>query len=166
MEDIALRPNALPFNSPLETGIRALIILNALYPIALDLSNLLLFDHLVVHTADFSGPPSLHPDIVPRSGEPLVRRRLIENGISLMRLRHLINIEFSPQGILYSASEEAGPLIGLMRTPYAKMLIARAHWLAEQSIRDGTPALRDRVTDRIGRWHSEFQHNPQRPLTT
>lgn len=165
MEDLVAGTPDLPFNSPLETGIRALIILNALYPNAIDLSDLLLFDHLVVHTADFSGPPSLHPDILPRSGEPLVRRRLIENGLTLMRLRHLIDIEFSPNGILYRASEEAGALIGLMRAPYAYALITRANWLAEQYKQDGAHALKERVTDRIGRWHSEFQRSPQRPLT-
>lgn len=165
MEDLALGTPELPFNSPLETGVRALIILNALYPTALDLSDLLLFDHLVVHTADFSGPPSLHPDILPRSGEPLVRRRLIENGLTLMRQRHLIDIEFSPNGILYRASEEAGALVSLMRSHYAKSLFARAKWLAEQFAQDGVDALKGRVTDRIGRWHSEFQRSPQRLLT-
>jgi hypothetical protein len=165
MEDVVFVPDGPPFNSPLETGIRALIILNALYPTALDLSDLLLFDHLVVHTADFSGPPSLHPDILPRSGEPLVRRRLIENGLRLMRMRHLIEIEFSSQGILYRATEEAAPLIGLMRTSYAKTLVARANWLAAQFAKEGAAALKEHVIGRIGRWHSEFQRNPQRPST-
>ncbi len=165
MADIAPATPDLPFNSPLETGVRALIILNALYPTALDLSELLLFDHLVVHTADFSGPPSLHPDILPRSGEPLVRRRLIENGLTLMRLRHLIEIDFSPNGIRYRASEEAGALIGLLRSPYAKSLITRAKWLADQCAQDGGYAVKERVTDYIGRWHSEFQLSAQRPLT-
>lgn len=82
-----------------------------------------------------------------------------------MRLRHLIDIEFSPNGILYRASEEAGALISLMRSPYAKLLIARATWLAEQCAQEGAHTLKERVTDRIGRWHSEFQRSHQRLLT-
>lgn len=151
------------FNSPVETGVRALIILNALYPAALDLNDLLLFDHLVVHTSDFSGPQSLHPDIPPRSGEPLVRRRLIENGIALMRMRHLIEIDFAPTGILYRASDEAGALISLMRSHYAKQLVERADWLADQCNAVGAGTIKRQVSDRIGRWRTEFQNNPDLP---
>ena len=151
------------FNSPVETGVRALIILNALYPSALDLNDLLLFDHLVVHTSDFSGPPSLHPDIPPRSGEPLVRRRLIENGIRLMRMRHLIDIEFARSGILYRASDDAGAMISLMRSDYAHQLVERADWLAYRCKMAGIEDLKRQVTDRIGRWRTEFQHNPDVP---
>lgn len=151
------------FNSSVETGMRALIILNALHPLALDLNDLLLFDHLVVHTSDFSGPPSLHPDIPPRSGEPLVRRRLIENGIALMRMRHLIEIEFATSGILYRASDDAGAMIQLMRSTYARQLIDRARWLADQIGRLGADAVKRQVTERIGRWRTEFQHNPDMP---
>lgn len=151
------------FNGPVETGVRALIILNSLYPSALDLNDLLLFDHLVVHTSDFAGPPSLHPDIPPRSGEPLVRRRLIENGIRLMRMRHLIDVEFAPSGILYRASDDASAMIGLMRSDYAQQLIERADWLAYRCQLAGIEDLKRQVTERIGRWSTEFQHAPNIP---
>ena len=151
------------FNSPVETGLRALIILNAIHPLALDLNDLLLFDHLVVHTSDFAGPSSLHPDIPPRSGEPLVRRRLIENGIALMRMRHLIDIEFTASGILYRASDDAGAMIRLLRSSYSQQLIVRADWLGGQCRDVGAETLKRQVTDRIGRWRTEFQHNPDVP---
>ena len=67
------------FNSQLETGTRAMVILNAAYPLALDLARLTWFDHLVVHTEDIGGPPSLHPALPGRTGELLVRRRLVED---------------------------------------------------------------------------------------
>lgn len=160
MEEVMPLPPERIFNSPVETGMRALVILNALYPVAHDLNDLLLFDHLVVHTSDFSGPQSLHPDVPPRSGEPLVRRRLIEDGIALMRMRHLIEIEFATSGILYRASDDAGSLISLMRSDYAKQLVERADWLAERCQTVGIDVVKQLVTDRIGRWRTEFQHNP------
>ena len=46
------------FNSPLETGVRALVVLDAAHPMAFDLTYLTWFDHLVVHTGDVAGPPS------------------------------------------------------------------------------------------------------------
>ena len=68
------------FNSALETGVRALVFLNAAFPRVFDLSQLTWFDHLVVHTADVGGPKSLHPDLpqrielCPKVGEGLIRR--------------------------------------------------------------------------------------------
>lgn len=47
---------ASPFNSPLETGVRALSILEAAHPEACDLHRLVELDYLVVHSGDAGGP--------------------------------------------------------------------------------------------------------------
>ena len=49
------------FNSPLETGVRSVVLLNTAYPRAFDLKELTWLDHLVVHTGDISGPESSAP---------------------------------------------------------------------------------------------------------
>ena len=62
--DAALTPDRrmpVTFNSPLETGVRAVAILVAAFPQSFDLQRLLAFEHLLVHTGDVGGPPSLHP---------------------------------------------------------------------------------------------------------
>src|SRR5262245_38496286 len=87
------------FNSALETGVRAVVILDAVHPRSFDISHLTWCDHLVVHTADIEGPPSLHPDIPQRTGELLVRRRLVEEGVSLMRRLHMIDPHVGARGI-------------------------------------------------------------------
>jgi hypothetical protein len=96
------------FNSALETGVRAVVVLDAAYPRSFDIAKLTWCDHLVVHTADIDGPASLHPDIPQRAGELLVRRRLVEDGVNLMRRLHLIDATADAGGIRYQASEE-GP---------------------------------------------------------
>ena len=68
MAEIVFEKSLVPFNSPLETGFRSLVLLDAAYPRSFDLSALVLFDHLVVHTADIAGPSSLHPSLPHRSG--------------------------------------------------------------------------------------------------
>src|SRR3546814_12270520 len=73
------------FNSALETGVRSALILDAARPRSFDLAHLTWLDHLVVHTADIGGPPSLHPDIPQRDGELLVRRRHVQAGLVLLR---------------------------------------------------------------------------------
>src|SRR5712675_1781111 len=113
MAEDVIEPVGTPislFNSPMETGVRATIVLDAVYPRAFDLARVTWLDHLVVHTADIGGPPSLHPDIPQRTGELLVRRRLVEDGLNLMRRLHLVDSNTTKDGILYSAREEASAL--------------------------------------------------------
>jgi hypothetical protein len=50
------------FNSRLEAGIRAVVVLESLRPETADLTEMVLFDHVVVHTGDLGGPASLHVD--------------------------------------------------------------------------------------------------------
>src|ERR1700741_3541902 len=89
------------FNSALETGVRAVVILDAVYPRAFDITHLGWCDHLVVHTSDIGGPVSLHPDIPQRTGELLVRRRLVEDGVQLMRRLHMIDADVGDAGIQF-----------------------------------------------------------------
>lgn len=151
------------FNSPLETGMRSLVILDAAYPRAFDLSEMTWLDHMVVHTADIGGPPSLHPDVPHPSGELLVRRPLVEQGLTLMRRQHLVVRESSPRGVLYRASDEGVAIVDHMRTDYAQVLRARARWLADTIEPLSAEDLKRLVDTRFGRWSIEFDA-PQRRI--
>lgn len=129
-----------PFNSPLETGVRSLAILNAMYPRELDLQHLVEFDYLVVHSGDIDGPESLHAPLPMRSGELLVRRGLIERGLLLMISRGLIQRVISADGLFYVASDAAGAFLSLLTSPYLLKLQERAAWIAETF---GTATLDD-----------------------
>src|ERR1035438_1081158 len=92
-------PETQTFNSPIETGVRALILLAESYPDQLDLQRLLEFDYILVHTKDVDGPPSIHPALPLRSGELLVRRQLIERGLMLMMSGGLVGRYATPNGL-------------------------------------------------------------------
>ena len=157
MEDVeAVHPLPL-FNSALETGVRAIVVLNAAYPRAFDLAQLTWFDHLVVHTADFGGPKSLHPDLPQRTGELLVRRRVVEEGVQLMRRLHMINAIVDENGIAYQASEDSSALVETMQTPYALELKSRAEWLTQELDELSGDQLAELIVEKIGRWAVEFQ---------
>jgi hypothetical protein len=145
------------FNGALETGVRAVIVLDAAHPRAFDIAKLTWCDHLVVHTADINGPPSLHPDIPQRTGELLVRRHLVEDGVKLMRRLHLIETMVDAAGIRYQATEEASAFVEALRTDYAQGLKKRAAWLAGYLADVSDHALAALISDRIGRWAVEFQ---------
>lgn len=145
------------FNGPLETGVRAVVVLDAVFPRAFDLARLTWLDHLVVHTGDIGGPESLHPDIPQRTGELLVRRRLVEEGLTLMRLLHLVDSETTDQGIVYRAREEASALVESLRSKYGRDLKRRADWLAGYVSRRSEEEFAALISERIGRWAVEFQ---------
>lgn len=145
------------FNSTLETGIRALILLNATYPKALDLNTLTLLDHLVVHTADIGGPKSLHPTTPQRTGEILVRRMLIVDSIVLMRRIHLVIQLSDATGISYQATDDAEPFVDLLRSDYANQLKNRAKWIAEYVSNLSTFEIRKLMKNKVERWSTEFQ---------
>lgn len=145
------------FNSPLETGVRSVVLLDTAYPRGFDLMQLTWLDHLVVHTADIDGPESLHPNIPQRNGELLVRRSLVEEGLALMRRMHLIEAKFTEDGIVYVACDQAGPFVRLIRTEYGRTLKERASWLLEYFGTRGFEHLHEVIITKIGRWAIEFQ---------
>jgi hypothetical protein len=147
-----------PFNSPLETGIRAVGVLVAVYPNVFDLQRLVAFDYLVVHTGDLGGPESLHPELPMRSTELLVRRGLVERGLLLMIARGLAERETSSQGIFYKAGEVAGTFIQSLTSPYLISLRQRARWVADTFGDMEQDTFRDTMSAAFGRWIEEFQH--------
>jgi hypothetical protein len=161
LEENAMTATAHPelFNSPLETGVRSVVLLNTAYPRAFDLKELTWLDHLVVHTSDISGPQSLHPNVPHRDGELLVRRSLVEQGITLMRSLHMIEAKYGSSGVVYAALDQAGPFVSLIRTEYGRALKARAGWLISFLSERGEEHLHEVITQKIGRWAVEFQND-------
>src|SRR5579872_4360777 len=125
-------PETQTFNSPIETGIRALILLAEAYPDQLDLQRILEFDYILVHTGDVDGPPSIHPALPLRSGELLVRRQLIERGLMLKISRGLVGRAATPNGFMYFAQDDAGPFLDSLTAEYLRDLKDRAVWVVDR----------------------------------
>jgi hypothetical protein len=120
-----------PFNTPLETGIRLLILRGRAFPQSLSLDRLVMLDHVLVHTGDFGGPPSVHPASPYRIAEPYVRRELVQRSLILLRSRGLAIENPTENGFLWHAGENAAPFIELLTTQYHQTLRARADWTIE-----------------------------------
>lgn len=146
-----------PFNSALETGIRTLAILVASHPNAHDVSRLVQYDYLTVHSADAGGPISLHPPLPYRSGELLVRRGLIQAGLRLMMSRSLVSREFHTHGFRYRAEEAAGAFFDNMRSLYILELRNRAEWVASTFDNLESRALDATINRLFEAWTTEFQ---------
>jgi hypothetical protein len=150
------------FNSPIETGVRALILLAESYPSQLDLQRILEFDYIMVHTGDVDGPPSIHPDLPLRSGELMVRRQLIERGLMLMISRGLISRHATLNAFMYQAEDDAGPFIDALTAEYLDDLKNRAVWVVDRFSEMNDHDIRVMLSHVFDQWSREFQA-PEQP---
>jgi len=148
---------SLLFNSPIETGVRSLSILVSGYPESFDLDRLVEMDYLVVHSGDIGGPESLHTPLPHRSGELLVRRGLIESGLTLMMSRGLVQLLVRSDGFRYVASDLAAPFLASMTTAYFRRLMERADWASLRFSSVATEEIRRITRGLMEGWTSQFE---------
>ncbi|WP_199084530.1 ABC-three component system middle component 2 [Bosea sp. ASV33] len=146
------------YHTPLEAGIRAVVVLEHLRPITADLSEVVLYDHVVVHASDVGGPMSLHAAVSGRRGELLVRRGIVEAGLDLMRRCHLLEKVADDEGFTWRASEEAASYVELLESSYSEDLKTCASWLAEQVRELSKAGFKSMVVGHIGEWTESFGH--------
>ncbi|PHR85438.1 MAG: threonine transporter [Colwellia sp.] len=146
-----------PFNSSLESGVRAVIILNFLFPKSVDLQRLVDFDYLVVHSADADGPDSLHAPAPMRAGELLVRRNIIHDGLMLMMSRGLVTRVPTNNGIEFLASETTNSFVGCFSAPYLLKLKERSIWVANQYGNTSNDELKNMMKSFFDKWTTQFQ---------
>jgi hypothetical protein len=144
------------FNTPLEAGVRALLILDAFAPRAFDLASMSLLDYYIVHTGDAGGPASLHPEINARAGEYFVRRHLVEEGLLLMARASLVEQVFTGSGIAFRAHETATAMIDLFGSAYNRRLAEAAQWLALEAADQGVDVFIQGLKDGLDRWSHEI----------
>jgi hypothetical protein len=147
-----------PFNGPVESGLRAAVLLYALFPEPASLQRLVVFDYLLIHSDDVpDGPPGLHPRTPYRSGELLVRRDTLRHGMLLYMSRGLIHDLYRHSGLAYSATERTGAFLDAFQAGYVRALRERSLWVTDQF---GTLDDRDLdgfVKEYLGAWGAEFE---------
>ncbi|MFF0165476.1 MULTISPECIES: ABC-three component system middle component 2 [Streptomyces] len=135
-----------PLNSPLEVGVRALVLLAESHPQPLDLTQLVALDYLVLHSGEFDGPHSLHPDLPAREGELGRKRELLEQGLLVLIRAGLADLVSSDDGLMYAATENGPTFIEVLEAPYIASLRERAEWALH---RYSSPAHARSVTHEI-----------------
>lgn len=145
------------FNTPLECGLRSAVVLAACYPRHHDLQRLVTYDYIVVHSGDIpEGPPSVHPGAPGRSGELLVRRLLVRNGLDFMLQRGIVERVYLSTGIAYRAGEYAIMFLGSLSSPYVLKLKAVANWIAERFGSATDAEMTRYARSQLTQWGAEF----------
>ena len=147
------------FNGPLETGVRLVIILNSSFPKNYDIQRLTALDYLLVHTSILGGPNDLHPQTPIKTPLTQVRRKIIQNAVSLLISRNIISQNISPQGIYYSAGESSDFFVNSFRTSYLKGLDERAKWLNQYFKNFTDREFETKMNTILEDWITEFQEN-------
>ena len=148
----------LAFNSPVECGLRSVVLLAAAYPQKLDIQRLVQYDYLLVQSGDVEfGPPSIHPPTPNRSGELLVRRPVIEAGIKLMMSKSVIECNTSPSGIHYLAGEWSLAYLNQLDSRYTRELKARAAWVINTFSSYPDSRLMEFMRGNWSHWGAEFE---------
>ena len=146
-----------PFNGPIEIGLRALCVLTIAFPTAYALQRLVVFDYFLVHSDDIEGgPEGLHPQTPYRGGEILVRRGVLQDGLTLYESRGLVERVYKEGGIFFAATDKSADFLNALSTEYLKGLRERADWVVDRFglLADGE--LEALVRERIGTWGAEF----------
>jgi hypothetical protein len=147
----------LLFNSPLETGVRTLMLLVAAHPSGFDLDRLVQLDHLVVHIGDLGLGESLHPNTPRRATEMIVRRKVVQDGLLLMESRGLADRQATGDGVTYHASDAAAEFIGWLKSGYMRQLQRDAAALIRYLGQIGPKEFERQVAEHFERWSMEFQ---------
>ena len=145
------------FNTPIESGLRSLFVLVAVRPSECDLQRLVIYDYLLVHSDHVpSGPPALHPATPLRSGELLVRRTLVEQGLRLLVRKRLVTKTYTSAGIYFAATKFVEPFLNYFKSGYSVRCAEISKWIAEQFQPMSDDELREFIHENLGRWGAEF----------
>jgi len=146
-----------PFNGPVEIGLRALCVLTTAYPAAYALQRLVVFDYFLVHSDDIEGgPEGLHPRTPHRGGEILVRRGVIQDGLTLYESRGLVERVYQDGGIFFGATDKSADFLDTLSSEYLQGLRDRADWVVDSFGTLNDSELDVMVRDHIGTWGAEF----------
>lgn len=149
-----------PLNSPLELGLRALVVLTAAFPRSLDLDRLVLMDYCLLHSADLDGPSSVLPAVPSRSGELGIKRTVLDHGVQLMTRAGMVDLVTTAEGMTYRASEEATPFLRLLDAPFLVSLGEVATWAVGEFGDLSTDQVRDQLRTVSESWVAEFAWEP------
>jgi len=146
------------FNSPVEVGLRTLVLLTDAFPDACTLDRLVILDYFVIHSDDLpEGPQGLHPQTPHRSGEILVRRNALQAGLMLFYSRGLIEIQYRDSGVRYAATETSSSFLDTLDAEYVSDLRDRSAWLHATFGDKPDAELQSVVHSNIGIWGAEFK---------
>lgn len=138
-----------PLNSPLEVGVRALVLLAESHPEPMDMARLVALDHMILHSGEFDGPPSLHPALPARGGELGMKRAVLEEALLVLIRAGLAGIVDDSEGLAYRATDRGPVFVDVLEASYVESLRERAEWAVHRfTARSDSRAVTQEIIER------------------
>jgi hypothetical protein len=153
--DFNYTATAKVFNTPLEIGLRCLVIMK-IHGAAINTERLMFIDYLSLNTADIAGPQSIHAPLPNRGVQVYARKNIVQKGIVLLLSKELITIDPSNQGFNYLINDTGRKFLEYFATNYYKTLVDRIGWTVKKFADYTDSGLETYITDNLYKWGSEF----------
>lgn len=143
------------YNTPIEIGIRILLILNR-YKNTMELNSIIIYDYLMLHIGDFDKQyESLHPANPYHATELLAKRKVVKNAINLLIKKGLVNIICSEDGIKYKDSEIGEIFLSYFESGYYLKLCKNVDIVMERFGNYSEVELNEFINNNITKWINE-----------
>lgn len=143
------------YNTPLEIGLRSLIILHHLNKEA-DIEMLMYLDFLCLNTNDIGGPESLHAPIPNRGVQVFSKRDLIQKGLAIMLSKELVGFKATKAGFTYLVTEAGKLFLSHFQTSYYSKLDQRISWVTTEFKNYSTAKIRKYINLNLHIWGGEI----------
>jgi hypothetical protein len=156
MEDLSSEVYARVFNTPLEIGLRSLVILNSIDRKSLDPERIMFYDYLSLNTKDIGGEDSLHAPVPNRGVQVYARKDLIHKGLAIMLSKELIELHATEEGFAYTINANGVKFLEYFETEYFKLLQSRVTWVIENHGDKSNKELVAFIGANLRAWGGEF----------
>lgn len=145
------------FNSPIEVGIRVLVLLESSTNIGHSLQRLCVYDYILLHAGDIDlSQSNIHPLHPYRSSEYPIKHQIIENAIYMLICRRLINVFADDHGITYGSNARTKWFLDALESEYINKLKRTADWIDAKFSESTDEELSILIKQKITKWGNEF----------
>lgn len=120
------------YNTPIELGIRASILLNYLSPNYATINKISYLDYIAIYSKNYTGSKSLHPEVPMHQMEFILRYDALKSGLLQMIKKGIINTEVINSEIYYCKGENNFSFIHLLDNKYHMDLLFKCQIVAEK----------------------------------
>lgn len=144
------------YNTPLEVGLRTLIILDKIGETGADIEKIMYIDYLSLNTKDIGGEESIHAPIPNRSLQVYARKKLIQKGLTILASKELIKLNIDSSGFIYRINEVGKKFLEYFSSSYFIELTERVKWVIDKFGHNTSVELRVFINKKMKDWSSEF----------
>lgn len=152
-----MRNKSFMINSPIEFGLRALVLLSQIENEGIDIDRLLIYDYLLTNSGEFNVKlPSLHAETPYKYSKLMVKREVLKEGVKIFSNHGLIDVILIDSGIYYKKSSYTDAFLDNMTSKYKQKLVDIAKWIIEDVHYKNESKIEEEINSKILQYGIEF----------